>query len=96
MVAELTRAPLAEVADDISTLVNAQLLVLDGATPRAAHPLVADAVLAPMTAQAATNRPTPTADAVRATRRGSRVVLVVAIPIRAPSAISHPRVNVEK
>ncbi len=50
MVAALTGHPLAAVADDISTLVNAQILTPLGGHLRATHPLIAEAVLAPMTA----------------------------------------------
>lgn len=50
MVAELTGQPLASVADDISSLVSAQILTAEGGHLRGRHPLVADAVLAPMTA----------------------------------------------
>ena len=53
MVAELTGHPLASVADDISTLVSAQILTPDGSHLRGTQPLIADAVLAPMTSHEA-------------------------------------------
>src|SRR3954452_1212712 len=53
-------------------------------------------VVAPTTAQPAARSATPVADAALASGRGSRVALVVVIPIRAPSASSQARVNVEK
>ena len=61
---------------------------------RAAAP--GNGVVSLMTAAAATNSATPAADAARASGRGNRVALVVVIPISAPSASSHARVNVEK
>jgi len=48
LVAELTGQPLAAVADNISTLVSAQILSLSGGVAHATHPLIADAILAPM------------------------------------------------
>ena len=53
-------------------------------------------VVSLMTTVAATSSATPAADAALASGRGNRVALVVAIPISAPSASSHARVNVEK
>lgn len=53
MVAALTGHPLASVADDISTLIGAQILTPVRGHLRATHPLIADAVLAPMTAHEA-------------------------------------------
>ena len=50
LVAALTGHPLASVADDISTLVTAQILTAQGGHLRATHPLISAAVLAPMTA----------------------------------------------
>src|SRR5262245_30322763 len=61
---------------------------------KAARP--GNGVAAPITTQAVANNATAAADAAPASLPGSRVDLVVAIPIRAPSAISHARVNVEK
>ena len=53
-------------------------------------------VVGPMRTHAATNSATPAADAERASGRGRRVARIVTIPISAPSASSHARVNVEK
>lgn len=49
-VAELTGHPITEVADDVSALVAAQLLVSQDGRLSASQPLVCDALLAPMTA----------------------------------------------